>query len=43
MDPLVMLTDVDRATDNLLRAAADLDPAVVSAPSLLPAGRSGTC
>ena len=36
MDPLVLLTDVDRATDNLLRAAADLDPAVVSAPSLLP-------
>jgi len=36
MDPLVLLTDVDRATDNLLRAAADLDPAVVSAPSRLP-------
>ena len=36
MDPLVMLTDVDRATENLLRAVADLDPAVVSAPSLLP-------
>src|SRR5689334_23923737 len=36
MDPLVLLTDVDRATDNLLRAAADLDPTVVSAPSLLP-------
>ena len=36
MDPLVLLTDVDRATDILLRAAADLDPAVVSAPSLLP-------
>ena len=36
MDPLVLLTDVDRATDNLVRAAADLDPAVVSAPSLLP-------
>ena len=36
MDPLVMLTDVDRATENLLSTAADLDPAVVSAPSLLP-------
>src|SRR5690349_9155614 len=36
MDPLVLLTDVDRATEKLLRAAADLDPAVVSAPSLLP-------
>ncbi|HEX5201349.1 MAG TPA: maleylpyruvate isomerase family mycothiol-dependent enzyme [Actinoplanes sp.] len=36
MDPLVLLTDVDRATENLLRTAADLDPAVVGAPSLLP-------
>src|SRR5689334_10380125 len=36
MDPLVLLTDVDRATDNLQRAVADLDPAVVSAPSALP-------
>jgi maleylpyruvate isomerase len=36
MDPLVMLTDVDRATEHLLRTAADLDPAAVSAPSLLP-------
>jgi maleylpyruvate isomerase len=36
MDPLVMLTDVDRATEQLLRTAADLDPATVSAPSLLP-------
>jgi len=31
-----MLTDVDRATEQLLRTAADLDPATVSAPSLLP-------
>jgi maleylpyruvate isomerase len=36
MDPLVLLTDVDRATDELLRTVADLDPAVVSTPSLLP-------
>jgi maleylpyruvate isomerase len=36
MDPLVLLTDVDRATENLLRTAADLDPSSVSAPSLLP-------
>jgi maleylpyruvate isomerase len=36
MDPLVLLTDVDRATEELLRTAADLDPAAVSAPSLLP-------
>jgi maleylpyruvate isomerase len=36
MDPLVMLTDVDRATELLLRTAADLDPATVAAPSLLP-------
>lgn len=36
MDPLVLLTDVDRATEELLRTAADLDPAAVTAPSLLP-------
>ncbi len=36
MDPLVLLTDVDQATDELLRTVADLDPAQVSAPSLLP-------
>jgi maleylpyruvate isomerase len=36
MDPLVMLTDVDRATEALLHTAADLDPAAVSQPSLLP-------
>ena len=36
MDPLVLLTDVDRATDELLRTAADLDPAAVARPSLLP-------
>jgi maleylpyruvate isomerase len=36
MDPLVLLTDVDRATEAVLRTAADLDPAVVPTPSLLP-------
>jgi maleylpyruvate isomerase len=36
MDPLVMLTDVDRATDLLISTAADLDPAAVAKPSLLP-------
>ncbi|GAA2646447.1 maleylpyruvate isomerase [Paractinoplanes durhamensis] len=36
MDPLVLLTDVDRATEALIRTASDLDPAVVSQPSLLP-------
>ncbi len=36
MDPLVLLTDVDRATEELLRTVADLDPAALSGPSLLP-------
>ncbi|MBU2665799.1 maleylpyruvate isomerase family mycothiol-dependent enzyme [Actinoplanes bogorensis] len=36
MDPLVMLTDVDAATDDLLRTAADLDPTAVGNPSRLP-------
>lgn len=36
MDPLVLLTDVDEATEELLRTAADLDPTAVGAPSLLP-------
>jgi len=36
MDPLVLLTDVDRATEELLRTAEGLDPAAISAPSLLP-------
>ncbi len=36
MDPLVLLTDVDQATDELLTTAADLDPAVVGRPSALP-------
>jgi maleylpyruvate isomerase len=36
MDPLVLLTDVDRATEQLLRTASDLEPAAVGQPSLLP-------
>ncbi|MET0423972.1 MAG: maleylpyruvate isomerase family mycothiol-dependent enzyme [Actinoplanes sp.] len=36
MDPLVLLTDVDRATEDLLRTAADLEPAEVGRASLLP-------
>ena len=35
MDPLVLLTDVERATAELLRTAEDLDPVSISAPSLL--------
>src|SRR4051794_12572815 len=41
MDPLVLLTDVDNATENLLRAAADLDPAALGRPSLLPGWTAG--
>ncbi|WP_189077044.1 maleylpyruvate isomerase family mycothiol-dependent enzyme [Mangrovihabitans endophyticus] len=36
IDPLVLLTDVDTATERLLHAVEDLDPAAVSAPSRLP-------
>lgn len=36
MDPLVLLTDVDRATEELLRTAQDLDPGSIGAPSRLP-------
>jgi maleylpyruvate isomerase len=36
MDPLVLLTDVDRATEELLRTAQDLDPASLGSPSRLP-------
>ncbi|MBM2615367.1 maleylpyruvate isomerase family mycothiol-dependent enzyme [Actinoplanes sp. LDG1-06] len=36
MDPLVMLTDVDRATDEFLRTVADLEPATVGNLSALP-------
>jgi maleylpyruvate isomerase len=41
MDPLVLLTDVDDATEMLLRTVADLDPAAVAAPSLLPGWTTG--
>ena len=36
MDPLVLMTDVDAATERLLRTMEDLDPSVVSEPSRLP-------
>ncbi|MEU4236495.1 maleylpyruvate isomerase family mycothiol-dependent enzyme [Actinoplanes sp. NPDC026619] len=36
MDPLVLLTDVDQATESLIRTASDLDPSVIAQPSLLP-------
>lgn len=36
IDPLVLLTDVDRATEKLLRTAQDLDPASIGSASLLP-------
>jgi maleylpyruvate isomerase len=36
VDPLVLMTDVDRATERLVHTAEPLDPAVISAPSLLP-------
>ncbi len=41
MDPLVLLTDVELATEELLRTVADLDPAAVSGPSLLPGWTAG--
>ncbi|XVV14713.1 maleylpyruvate isomerase family mycothiol-dependent enzyme [Actinoplanes sp. CA-131856] len=36
IDPLVLLTDVDRATEELIHTVADLDPTVVGQASLLP-------
>jgi len=36
VDPLVLMTDVDRATERLLRTAAGLEPGTQAAPSLLP-------
>lgn len=36
IDPLVLMTDVDQATDNLLRAAEALDDTVIGEPSALP-------
>ena len=36
MDPLVLLTDVERATEEFLSAAAGFDPEITSRPSRLP-------
>ncbi|MFI1987948.1 maleylpyruvate isomerase family mycothiol-dependent enzyme [Actinoplanes sp. NPDC020271] len=36
IDPLVLMTDVEQATENLLRAAQALDDAVIGEPSALP-------
>jgi maleylpyruvate isomerase len=41
VDPLVLMTEVDRATERLLRTAADLDDAAVAAPSKLPGWTRG--
>ncbi|BCB83456.1 maleylpyruvate isomerase family mycothiol-dependent enzyme [Phytohabitans suffuscus] len=40
-DPLVLLPELDRATDRLLRTAAALDGAAVAGPSLLPGWTRG--
>ncbi|MEV8507814.1 maleylpyruvate isomerase family mycothiol-dependent enzyme [Actinoplanes sp. NPDC051475] len=36
IDPLVLMTDVDQATERLIRTAEGLEPGAESAPSLLP-------
>lgn len=36
IDPLVLMTDVEQATENLLRAAESLDDSVIGEPSALP-------
>jgi maleylpyruvate isomerase len=36
IDPLVLMTDVDRATESLLRTVEGLEPGAEAAPSLLP-------
>ncbi|MGI5216107.1 maleylpyruvate isomerase family mycothiol-dependent enzyme [Plantactinospora sp. CA-290183] len=41
VDPLVLLPELDRATDRLLRTVADLDDAAVTGPSLLPGWTRG--
>ena len=41
VDPLVLMTEVDRATQRLLRTAADLDDAALAAPSALPGWTRG--
>jgi maleylpyruvate isomerase len=40
-DPLVLLPELDRATDRLLRTASALDDAAVAGPSLLPGWTRG--
>jgi maleylpyruvate isomerase len=41
VDPLVLMTDVDQATEALLRTAEALDDVAVAAPSLLPGWTRG--
>jgi maleylpyruvate isomerase len=41
VDPLVLMTDVDQATEGLLRTAESLDDSTVAAPSLLPGWTRG--
>jgi maleylpyruvate isomerase len=41
VDPLVLMTDVDRATERLLRTAEALDAGAVAEPSLLPGWTRG--
>ncbi len=41
VDPLVLMAEVDRATDRFLRTAAALDDAAVAAPSALPGWTRG--
>lgn len=41
VDPLVLITEVDRATDRLLRAAATFDQAALAEPSRLPGWTRG--
>src|SRR6266511_2471447 len=41
VDPLVLMTDVDQATEALLRTAEALDDGAVAAPSLLPGWTRG--
>jgi maleylpyruvate isomerase len=36
IDPLVLMTDVDAATERLIRTLQDLDPGAVAKPSLMP-------
>ena len=41
VDPLVLMTDVEQATEGLLRTAESLDDAAVAGPSLLPGWSRG--